>query len=52
MPLILVTIPLLESMAAILGLRLTLTLLKVLSKSTTNATFYSDSMDVRTFGST
>ena len=46
MPLVLVTIPCLELMAAVLGLRLTLTLLTVLSKSTTAATFYSDSMDV------
>ena len=45
-PLVLVTIPRLELMAAVLGLRLTLTLLRVLSKSTTDATFYSDSMDV------
>ena len=46
MPLVLVTIPRLELMAAFLGLRLTLTLLRVRSKWTTDATFYSDSMDV------
>ena len=46
MPLVLVTIPPLELMAAVLGLRLTLTLLRVLSKSTTDFTFYSNSMDV------
>ena len=41
MPLVHVTIPRLELMAAVLGLRLTLTLLRVLY-----ATFYSDSMNV------
>ena len=46
MPLVLVTISRLELVTAVLGLRLTLTLLTVLSKSTTDATFYSDSMDV------
>ena len=45
-PLVLVTIPRLELMAALLARRLTLTLLRVLSKSTTDATFYSDSMDI------
>ena len=46
MPLVLVTIPRLELMAAVLGLRLTLTLLRVLCNSTTDAIFYSDSMNV------
>ena len=46
MPLVLVTIPRLELMAAFLGLSLTLTLLGVLSKSNTDATFFPDSMDV------
>ena len=46
MALVLVTIPRLELMAAVLRLRLTLTLLRVLCKSTTDATFYSDSMNV------
>ena len=45
MPLVLVTISRLELMAAILGLRLILTLLRVLCMSTTDATFYSDSMN-------
>ena len=46
MPLVLVTIPRLELMAAVLGLKLTLTLLRVLCKSATDATFYCDSMNV------
>ena len=45
-PLVPVTVPRLELMAVVLGLRLTQTLVKVLEISMNTVTFYSDSLDV------
>lgn len=45
-PLVPVTVPRLELMAAVLGLRLIQTLIKVLQVAMTDVTFYSDSLDV------